>query len=84
MGEVSPVDERRLHTGAQPDDEWVVTSCNACFNICAIRVRRKDGKVVDVKGDPDVASSKGKLCGKSKARIVDLYNPNRVLRPLKR
>lgn len=84
MGEVSPVDERRLRTGAQPDDEWVVTSCNACFNICAIRVRRKDGKVVDVIGDPEVASSRGKLCGKSKARIVDLYNPNRILRPLKR
>ena len=84
MPDVSPVDERRLHTGAKPDDEWVVTSCNGCFNICAIRVRRKDGKILDVVGDPEIASSKGKICGKSKARIVDLYNPDRVLKPLMR
>ncbi len=66
------------------DDVWITTSCNACFNVCAIRVRRKDGKIIDVKGDPDVESSRGKICGKSKSRIADIYNPDRVLRPLKR
>ncbi len=84
MGQDSPIDEKLNAVGVKEDDEWVVTSCNACFNICGIRVRRKDGRVVDVKGDPDVPSTKGKICGKSKARIADLYNPNRVLKPLVR
>ncbi len=84
MGAVSPLDEKLSRIGAKAEDEWVITSCNACFNICGIRVRRQDGKIVDAKGDPEVASTKGKICGKSKARIADLYNPNRVLTPLMR
>ncbi len=63
---------------------WTPTSCNGCFNVCAIRVLCQDGKIVDVKGDHRIPSSMGKLCGKSKARIADLYNPSRVLKPLKR
>ncbi len=67
-----------------PDGAWVPTSCTGCFNACAIVVRRKDGKVVDVKGDRSVPSSKGKVCGKSKARIADMYNPKRLTKPLRR
>lgn len=65
-------------------DGWYNTSCNACFNVCAIRVRVKDGKIVELKGDHRIPSSQGKVCGKSMARIADLYNPKRVTRPLRR
>ena len=63
---------------------WVHTSCNGCFNVCAIQVREKDGKVVGLEGHPEVLSSRGKVCGKALARIADLYDPNRVTAPLKR
>ncbi|MFH1137867.1 MAG: molybdopterin-dependent oxidoreductase [Pseudomonadota bacterium] len=66
------------------EDQWVPTSCNGCFNVCAIRTLKKDGKLVAVKGDPDVESSGGKVCGKSIARLTELYDPKRVTRPLKR
>jgi anaerobic selenocysteine-containing dehydrogenase len=66
------------------NEQWVPTSCNGCFNVCAIRGLKKDGKLVAVKGDPDVESSQGKVCGKSIARIADLYDPTRVTKPLKR
>ena len=65
-------------------EEWVTTSCNGCFNVCAIRALRRNGKLVSVKGDPDVESSMGKVCGKSISRIADLYDPKRLTRPLKR
>lgn len=65
-------------------EQWVTTSCNGCFNVCAIRALKKNGKLVSVKGDPDVESSQGKVCGKSIARIAELYDPKRVTRPLKR
>lgn len=73
-----------VNTSNAADDAWIPTSCNACFNVCAIRVHRKDGKIIDVKGDPDVESSRGKICGKSKSRIADMSNPDRLLHPLKR
>ncbi|MEW6262290.1 MAG: molybdopterin-dependent oxidoreductase [Thermodesulfobacteriota bacterium] len=72
------------NVGPADKDGWFTTSCNACFNVCAIRVKVQDGRIVDVKGDHRVPSSKGKVCGKSQARIADLYNPKRITRPLKR
>lgn len=65
-------------------EDWIPTSCTGCFNACAILARRKDGKIVDIKGDRRAPSSKGKVCGKSKARIADMYNPMRLKKPLKR
>ncbi|MEW6443078.1 MAG: molybdopterin-dependent oxidoreductase [bacterium] len=66
------------------NDAWVPTTCYGCFPSCAIRVRRKDGKLVASKGDPEVYSTYGKCCGKSLTRIADLYHPNRVTKPLVR
>ncbi len=64
--------------------KWIPTTCNACFNACAVEVNIKDGKVVAIKGDPKVTSSLGKICGKGISRIADLYNPDRLTKPLKR
>lgn len=69
---------------ANRGERRVPTTCNACFNACAVEARVLDGKVVDIKGDPKVTSSLGKICGKGRARIADLYNPNRITRPLRR
>jgi len=63
---------------------WVSTSCNGCFSACAIQVYQEDGRICAAKGHPEVLSSRGKVCGKSLARIADLYDPNRVTTPLKR
>lgn len=68
----------------ETQEQWIPTSCNGCFNVCAIRGLNKNGKLVAVKGDPDVESSYGKVCGKSIARIAELYDSKRVTRPLKR
>lgn len=64
--------------------EWVPTTCNGCFPSCGILVRRKNGKIIGSKGDPNAFSSKGKCCGKSMSRIADLYQPGRLTRPLLR
>ena len=66
------------------DEAWVPTTCYGCFPSCAILVKRKDGKVVASKGNPDVFSSLGKCCGKSVARVADHYHPERVLKPMRR
>lgn len=67
------------------EGKWIPSTCGACFNSCGIKVLVKDGKVVDIKGDPNATSgSRGKICGKGLARITDLYDPNRITKPLKR
>jgi len=71
-------------SSAQSDDTWVPTVCMGCYNCCGIRVHRVQGRVVDVEGDPKAPNSRGHICAKGKARFLDLYNPQRVLKPLRR
>ncbi len=66
------------------NENWISTTCYGCFPSCSIRVLQKDGRPVASKGDPAVYSTLGKCCGKSLSRIADLYNPNRVTKPLVR
>jgi anaerobic selenocysteine-containing dehydrogenase len=67
------------------DEKWIPSTCGACFNSCGIKALVKAGKVVDIKGDPKVMSgSRGKICGKGQARIAELYDPNRITKPMKR
>lgn len=66
------------------EDVWIPTTCYGCYNACGIRARRVDGVVTDIAGDPDNPGSLGHICAKGKARIADLYDPNRVVRPLRR
>ena len=66
------------------DDVWVPTVCAGCYNCCGIKVRRKDGKIVEVAGDENAANSKGFICAKGLVRSQDIQHPSRVLKPLKR
>jgi anaerobic selenocysteine-containing dehydrogenase len=66
------------------EEKWIPTSCNGCFNVCAVQVKVKDNKVVKVKGDPTAQSSRKKICGKGIAKVAEPYAPNRILKPLKR
>ena len=66
------------------EDTWVPTVCYGCYNACGVLARRVDGVVTDIGGDPENPSSLGHICAKGKARIADLYDPQRVMRPLRR
>ncbi|WP_300458195.1 molybdopterin-dependent oxidoreductase [Desulfobacula sp.] len=66
------------------EDVWIHTSCDQCLGECGIMVRRVDGIVREIKGDPECPNSNGKICGKGQSAIMRLYDPNRVLQPMKR
>jgi len=66
------------------DDTWIRSVCDQCRGDCGILVHRVDGVVVDIKGDPDCPNTLGKICAKGYAGIMNLYDPSRVLTPLKR
>ncbi len=60
------------------------TVCLGCYNSCGVKVQSVNGKVVDVIGDKEAVNSRGYICAKGRARFLDLYDPERVLYPLKR
>ncbi|BAK44868.1 molybdopterin-dependent oxidoreductase [Eggerthella sp. YY7918] len=64
--------------------EWIPTSCNMCFSSCSILAHVIDGVVVELKGNPDSPIGAGRICGKGAAGLMQLYDPNRITKPLKR
>ncbi len=68
----------------QADDVWVPTSCRVCPNSCGLVVHRKNGVIVKIEGNPQNPHNFGRLCPKGLSRLMDLYDPKRVVTPLRR
>ncbi len=64
--------------------ESTPTVCLGCYNCCGVKVQTVKGKVVDVVGDENALNSHGFICAKGRSRFLDLYDPTRVLYPMKR
>lgn len=67
------------------EDVWIHTMCRRCQSECALLVRRVNGVVVKIEGDPESAcGSQGGVCAKGLAGLQLLYDPNRIKYPLRR
>ncbi|MBI4319275.1 MAG: molybdopterin-dependent oxidoreductase [Chloroflexi bacterium] len=64
--------------------ELIPTVCNLCYGSCSILVRKSDGVVAKIEGNPASPIGNGRLCPKGVAGIMTIYDPNRVTFPLKR
>jgi len=62
----------------------VLTDCTLCYHSCGTRVTIEDGKAVRVEGLESHPLNRGKLCPKGEAALENVYDPNRILYPLKR
>ena len=70
-----------LHAG----DRVVRGACpHDCPDTCAFLYDVKNGKLVDVTGDPDHPMTRGGLCVKLNGFAEHHYNPNRLLYPMRR
>jgi anaerobic selenocysteine-containing dehydrogenase len=65
-------------------EKWLATSCLNCSARCAIRVRILNGKAVKITGNPFSFVSEGKVCPRAHVGLQVLYDPGRILSPLKR
>ncbi|MEJ2244591.1 MAG: molybdopterin-dependent oxidoreductase, partial [Acidobacteriota bacterium] len=72
------------NTSKVKEDVWIPTCCGQCYCMCGIKVRRQDGVVTEVEGNPDAPSGRGKICVKGLSSPHLLYDPYRVNYPLKR
>ncbi|WP_417912094.1 molybdopterin-containing oxidoreductase family protein [Candidatus Electronema sp. TJ] len=64
------------------DVKYVPTSCEMCFWKCGAIAKVKDGKVVKLEGNPLHPQSLGKLCARGQAGIGQLYDPDRLKKPM--
>ena len=62
----------------------VKSICGLCTAYCYALVTLKDGKVVEIKGDPEDSPNQGALCRIGLASLEYLYHPDRLKHPLKR
>ncbi|MET4239747.1 molybdopterin oxidoreductase family protein [Bradyrhizobium sp. RT10b] len=67
--------EKTTVKGACPQD---------CPDTCAFIYTVENGRLIDVKGDPEHPVTQGRLCTKLNDFAKHHYNPNRVLYPMKR
>lgn len=63
---------------------FYASTCNLCTNSCGILVRTREGRPIKIDGNPDHPVSKGKICARGQASILDLYDPDRLQNPLRR
>ena len=64
--------------------EAVATACALCASRCPAIGYVEHGHVVKIEGQPDSIRTLGKLCAKGQAGVNQIYDPDRLLQPLKR
>ena len=66
------------------DTKIVHTVCQVCSGGCAVKAYVRDGRLVELRGNPDDQISRGILCVKGISGIQWLYDPDRLKFPMKR
>ncbi len=68
-----------------PKEDVLIPSTDVqCVNFCGIRVRRVNGIIRAIYGNPESPHNKGHLCPKGVLGFLDTYSPYRLKKPLKR
>ena len=62
----------------------VPTACWQCVSRCPAIAYVEDERLVKFSGQPDSIRTEGKVCSKAQASINQVYDPDRVLYPMKR
>ncbi len=66
------------------DAKEIPTVCNFCSCGCGIVCHVRDGKLVNLEGDPEHVINRGALCSKGAAMMAPHTSPQRLTRPLYR
>lgn len=61
----------------------VKSICKSCHGGCGVLATVENGKITRIKANPD-SLTRGTMCVKGLASLEDVYNPNRILYPLRR
>src|SRR5438045_8969997 len=76
--------ESREKTSRIRDAKVVHSVCPYCAVGCSLNVYVKDGRVIDIEGDPNSPINRGTLCPKGSATVQYTVNPSRLTQVLYR
>ena len=69
---------------SEDDTQVIKTACRACIANCGVLATVKNGRVINLRGNPEDPMSKGRMCAKGLSAIQALYHPNRNKYPMQR
>lgn len=75
------VSEVSAETKAE-ESQFVRSFCEMCTSRCPIQAKIENGKVTYIAGNPDWAATGGTVCARGGAAISQLYDKERVKKPL--
>ena len=82
-GEIVPYNNKPEEiTVGKPN--YYASTCTACANSCGILIKTREGRPIKVDGNPDHPVNKGKICAKGQANILNLCDPERLKKPLRK
>jgi MoCo/4Fe-4S cofactor protein with predicted Tat translocation signal len=61
---------------------FYASTCTGCNNACGILVKAREGRPIKIDGNKEHPVSKGKICAKGQASILNLYDPGRLKEPV--
>lgn len=70
--------------GNKAKGKWIPTSCLNCTARCGIMVKVVNGNAIQIKGNRSSLISEGQICPRGHIGLQVLYDPERILSPLKR
>lgn len=76
-------DFTRQSAALQPD-QVVASACQFCNSLCRLKVSLKNGRIIDIQGEPDDPVQAGGLCVKGPMMAQLVYNRFRMKHPMKR
>ena len=82
-GEIIPYNKKPEEVTLGKPNYYASTS-TACAHTCGVLVKTREGRPIKVEGNPDHPVSKGKICLKCQATILNLYDPERLQEPLQK
>lgn len=64
--------------------EATPSTCTLCPSRCPILAFTDGGRIAKIQGNPDSQRTMGKLCARGQAGVEQVYDPDRILWPMKR
>lgn len=61
---------------------WYASTCTECSENCGVVVKTREGKPIKFEGNAEHPLSRGGLCARGQASVLNVYDPDRLQAPL--
>jgi len=61
---------------------WYASTCEECPAACGVLIKTREGRPIKLEGNADHPVSRGGLCARGQASLLNLYDPDRLRGPV--